>query len=110
MCTIQANKKSNEKEVYSNLKDIREVRKPNFILGQLIRTADIQQVFNKGDSTTYSYKLYTKTEVLYNTIPSHRTDYLPERYNEKFLLPTKISLVQNNKVMKELNLIQYYNK
>ena len=41
MTPIQASKKSNEKEVYSNLKDNREVRKPKFNLGQLVRTADI---------------------------------------------------------------------
>ena len=42
----QASKKSNEKEVYPNLKDDREVRNPNFILGQLVRTADIKRDFN----------------------------------------------------------------
>ena len=57
MTPIQASKKSNEKIVYSNIKDNREVRKPIFILGQLVRTADIKRVFSKGDSTNYSYKL-----------------------------------------------------
>ena len=38
-----ASKKSNEKEVYSNLKDNREIREPKFILGQLFRTADIEK-------------------------------------------------------------------
>ena len=70
MTPIQAFKKSNEKEVYSNLKDNREVRKPNFNLGQLVRTADYRKVFSKGDSTEYSYKLYTKTEVIHDTILS----------------------------------------
>ena len=106
MTPIQASKKSNEKEVYSNLKDKREVRKPKFKLGQLVRTADIKRVFSKGDSTNYSYKLYTITEVIHDTIPSYRIDYLPERYNENLLLPTKLSLEQNNEVMKKLNLIQ----
>ena len=75
-------------------------------LGQVVRTADIKRVFSKGDSTNYSYKFYTITEVIHNTIPSYRIDYLPERYNENLLLPTKLSLEQNNQVMKELNLIQ----
>ena len=106
MTPIQASKKSNEKQVYSNLRDDRVKQKPKFMLGQLVRTADIKRVFSKGDSTNWSYILYTITEGIHDTIPSYRIDYLPERYNEILLLPTKLSLDENNKVMKELNLIQ----
>ena len=106
MTPIQASKKSNGKIVYNNLKDIREIQKPKFKLGQLVRTSDIRRVFSKGDSTNYSYKLYTITEVIHDTIPSYRIEYLPERYNENLLLPTKLSLDENNEVMKKLNLIQ----
>ena len=63
MSPIQASKKSNEKEIYSILKDNREVRKPISFLGQLVRKADIKKVFSKGDSTNYSYELYAMTEV-----------------------------------------------
>ena len=106
MTPIQASKKSNERKVFSNLKDNREIQKPKFKLGQLVRTADIKRVFSKGDSTNWSYKLYTITEIIHDTIPSYRIDYLPERYNENLLLPTKLSLEQNNQIMKKLNLIQ----
>ena len=106
MKPIDASRKSNQKLVYNNLKDDREKQKPKYKLGQLVRTADIKRVFSKGDSTNYSYKLYTITEVIHDTIPSYRLDYLPERYNENLLLPSKLSLEQNNQVMKELNLIQ----
>ena len=106
MTPIQASKKVNEEEVFSNLRDKRIKQKPKFKLGQLVRTADIKKVFSKGDSTNWSYKLYTITEIINDTIPSYRIDYLPERYNENLLLPTKLSLEQNNQVMKELNLIQ----
>ena len=106
MKPIDASKKSNQKLVYNNLKDDREVRKPRFRLGQLVRTADIKKVFSKGDSTNYSYEIYTITEILHDTIPSYRINYLPERYNENLLLPTKLSLEQNNQIMKKLNLIQ----
>ena len=41
-----------------------------------------------------------------DTIPSYRNDYLPERYNENLLLPTKLSLEENNQVMKKLILFQ----
>ena len=106
MTPIQASKKVNEKEVFSNLRDDRVKRQPKFKLGELVRTADIKQVFSKGDSTNWSYKLYTNTEVIHDTIPAYRINYLPERYNENLLLPTKLSLEENKQVMKELNLIQ----
>ena len=106
MTPIQPSKKLNENIVFSSLKDKREVRKPKHKLGQLVRTADIKKAFSKGDSANYSYKLYTKTEVLHSTICSYRIDYSPERYNENLLLPTKLTLEQSNQIMKELNLIQ----
>ena len=106
MTPIQASKKSNQKLVYNNLRDDRVKRQPKFKLGQLVRTADIKRVFSKGDSTNYSYKLYTITEVIHDTIPSYRIDYLPERYNQNLLLPSKLTLDENNQIMKKLNLIQ----
>ena len=54
MTSFQASKTSNGKEVYSNLKDNKDVRKPKFNLGDLVRTADIERVFSKYDSTNYS--------------------------------------------------------
>ena len=106
MKPIDASKKSNEKTVYSNLKDDRVKQKPKFKLGQLVRTADIKRIFSKGDSTNWSYKLYTITEIIHDTIPSYRINYLPERYNENLLLHTKLTLEENNQVMKQLNLIK----
>ena len=35
-----------------------------------------------------------------------RIDFLPERYNESLVRPTKLPLDESNEVMKELNLIQ----
>ena len=79
-------------------------------LGQLVRTADTKRVFSKGDSTNWSYKLYTITEIIHDTIPSYRIHCLPERYNENLLLPIKLSLEENNQFMKESKLFQKYNK
>ena len=106
MTPNQASKKSNEREVYSNLRDDRQKQRLKYKLGQLFGTADIKRVFSEGDSTNYSYKLYTITEIIHDTIPSYRLNHLPERYNQNLLLPTKLSLEEKNKVMKELNLIQ----
>ena len=106
MKPVDASKTTNEKIVFDILRDDRQKQRPKYKLGQLVRTADIKRVFSKGDSTNYSYKLYTITEVIRDTVPSYRINYLPERYNENLLLPTKLSLDENNKVMKELNLVQ----
>ena len=76
---IEASKTAKEKELFSNLKNERDFRKPKLKLGQLVRTADIKRVFSKGDSTNWSYKLYTITEVIHDAIPTYIIDYLPER-------------------------------
>ena len=103
---LEASLKKNEKLVYFNLKGNRRVRKPKFNLGHLVRTSDIRKVFIEGDCTNYSYEVYTITEVIHNTIPSYWIDYLPERNNQNLLIPTKLTLEENNQVMKKLNLIQ----
>ena len=79
MKPIDASKKSNQKLVYNNLQDRRVKQSPKFKLGDLVRTADIKRVFSKGDSTNWSYKLYTITDITHDSIPSYRIDYLPER-------------------------------
>ena len=70
MTPVQASKKANEKLVYANLQDQRVKQPPKYKIGQLVRTADIKRVFSKGDSTNWSYKLYTITGVIHDTIPS----------------------------------------
>ena len=79
MTPIQAIKKVNEKVVYTNLQDRRNIHNPKYKLGQLVRTADIKRVSSKGDSTNWSNKLYTITEVIHDTISTYRIDFLPER-------------------------------
>ena len=110
MKEIESSKKAIEKLVHSNLQDQRVRQQPKYKLGQLVRTADIKRVFGKGDLTNWSDKLYTFSKVIHNTIPSYRISYLPERYNRNLLLPTKLTLEENNNLMKRQNLIQYYNK
>ena len=100
MTPNQASKKSNEKTVFDNLRDDRQKQRPKFKLGKLVRTADIKKVFSKDDTTNYSYKLYTITEVIHDTKPSYRIDYLPGRYNENLLLPSKLTLDENNQTIK----------
>ena len=105
MTPNQASKKSNAKLVRSNLHDKRRKLDAKYKLGQFVRTADMKRVFSKGDSTNWSYKVYTITEIIHDTIPSYKINYLPESYNENLLLPTELSFEQNDNVVK-LNLIQ----
>ena len=66
----------------------------------------LEKVFSNGDSTTYSKKLYTITEVIHDTIPSYRNNFLPESYLRNLLPPTHLTIGEINLVMKELNLVQ----
>ena len=106
MTPNQTSKKSNEKEVYSNLQDRRVRQQPIYELGQLVRSADFKRVFSKSDSSNFSYKFYTINEVIHDTIPSYRINYLPERHNEILLLSIILTLDGHNQVMRKLNLIQ----
>ena len=106
MTPIQASKKSNESKVYANLKDKRKKCKPKNKLGDLVRTADKRNIFSKGDSTNWSDKLYTITEIIDDTIPSYRIDNFPERYNEALLKKSKLTYDDNENIMKKLNLFQ----
>ena len=101
MTPNQANDKANGKEVFSNLQDKRRKLNPIYKLGQLVRRIDIKLVFSKGDSTIFSYDIYKITELIHDTIPSYRIDYSPERYSENLSLPTKLSVEENNQVIKK---------
>ena len=54
---IQASLKKNEGNVYKNLLDKPKKLKPKFEIGNLVRTADLEKTFSKGDTTNWSYKL-----------------------------------------------------
>ena len=66
--------------------------KPKIQINDLVRTADLKKTFSKGDTTTWSYILYTITEIIIDTIPSYKTDKLNERYNKSLLKRTNLSL------------------
>ena len=101
---IQASLKKNEGYVYKNLLDKRKRITPKFQLNDLVRTADLKKTFRKGDTTNWSYKLYTITEIINDTIPSYHIDNLKERYTESLLKKTELSLKQNKDVMKKLKI------
>ena len=84
--------------------DKRKKIKPKFQINDLVRVADLKRTFSKGDTTNWSYILYKITEIVNDTIPSYKINNLPERYNESLLQKTKITLKENNSVMKKLRL------
>ena len=51
----------------------------------MARTADEENKFLYGNTTKWSYRLYTTAEFIYATIPFHQLNKLPERYNEALL-------------------------
>ena len=104
MTPITASKKSNEDKVFFSLSDKRKKCKPKYKLNDLVRTADKSNIFSKFDSANWSYNLYKITEVIDDTIPAYHINNLPERYNEALLQQSKLTLVQNNEVMKNLSL------
>ena len=77
MTPVQASTQLNEKLVYSSLQDRRVRQKPKLQQRHLVRISDIRSVFSKGDSTNYSYEVYTITEVIHDTLLSYRLIYLP---------------------------------
>ena len=101
---IQASLKKNEGYVYKNLLDKRKKAKPKFQINDLVRTADLKKTFSKGDTTSWSYKLYKITEIVKDTIPAYKIDGLKERYNEALLKKTELTMTENNSVMKKLGL------
>ena len=101
---IQGSVKKNESFVYKNLLDKRKKIKPQYEIGDLIRTADLRKMFSKGDTTNWSYKLYKITEIINDTNPSYKIDNLPERYNESLLKKTNLTKKENNSAMRKLKI------
>ena len=105
MRPIQASLKKNEGYVYKNLLDKRKQTKPKFQVNDLVCVADLEKKFSKGDTTNWSYNLYKISEVINDTKASYHIDNVPESYNEAFLIQTELTLIEDDNVKKELNII-----
>ena len=82
MTPAQASKTANEKLVFTNLQNRRLNNNQSLnwdSLLELQKSETAERVFSKGDSTNWSYQIYTITEVIHDTIPSYRINYLSER-------------------------------
>ena len=96
--------KKNEGYVYKNLLDKRIKIKPKFQINDLVRTADLKKTFSKGDTTSWSFKLYKITEIFNDTLPAYKINNLKERYNESLLKKSELTMKENNSVMKKLKI------
>ena len=105
MTIIQASKKANEKEIYSNLKDERAVRKPKFNLGQLVRTGDSKKVLVRVIQEN-GFIIYIQSQKLYMILYHHIKSIVYPKDILNTCKTTKLTLEELNKVMKLLNLIQ----
>ena len=101
---IQGSLKKNEGFVYKNLLDKGKTLKPKFQVNDLVRTADLKKTFSKGDTTNWSFELYKITEIINDAIPAYKINNLSERYNESLLKKTRLTMKENDNVMKKLNI------
>ena len=76
---IQASLKKNERFVYNNLLDKRKKKKPKFQVDDLVRTANLEKMFSKGDTTNWSFKLYRTTEIINDTIAAYKINELTRK-------------------------------
>ena len=88
--------------VYQNLLDKRKTLKPEFKIGDLVIRADLKKTFSKFDTNNWSLILDENTESVNDMIPSYKIDDLPERFNEVHLKKTKLTMKENNSLMKKL--------
>ena len=51
--------------------------------------------------------MLTITQIVDDTTPRYRINYLPERYNENLLRPSNLTPDENNRLMKKLSLIEW---
>ena len=61
-----------------------------------------RELFAKGYTNKWSYKLYEVLETVNDTIPSYRIDILPERFIEALLEKRTLKLKENDSIMKKL--------
>ena len=101
---IEGSLKNNEGYIYHSLLEKRKEVKPKFKIQDLVRTANLKQAFSKWDSTNWSYKMNKVSESFNDTIPSYRIHKLPELFNETLLKTTKLTMKENDSVIKALNL------
>ena len=70
------------KDMFTKLHWTRPRKKPKYNLKYLVTTEDKKNLFSKNDTSNWSYKLYTNTKTIDDTIPFDHMNKLPRRYNK----------------------------
>ena len=105
LTSFQGSLKKNEGYIYKNLINKRKEIKPKYEIGILVKTADLNKTFSKGDTTNWPYKIFKFTEIFNDTIPAFKINNLPGRYNESLLKKTDLTMKKNDDVMKNFIII-----
>ena len=92
MTPIQTSLKKNERFVYNKLLDKRKRTNPKFQVNNLVRTADLNKTFSKGNTTKWLYKFCKNGEIINDSISSYIIDNIKEGYNEALLKKTELSM------------------
>lgn len=80
MTPVEASKKCNEKQVYSNLypPEISKPIKPKFKVGDRVRITKKKKLFEKGFQTRWTRELFVVSQVLYTDPPTYKIKDLDE--------------------------------
>ena len=78
MKPLNFSRNNEEKTVYSDRQDERQKQRPKYKSGDLARSTGFKKALNRGDTTNWSFNLYTVTEIIYTTISFYRINYLSE--------------------------------
>ena len=89
LAPIQNSFKKNKGFVCKKILDEGNKIKPNFLITDLVGTAELRSSFSKCDAINWSYIMYKITEFIHDTLLSYRIDNLSEQYNETLLKKTE---------------------
>ena len=81
MTPLQASKKTNQKNSPFQSSTQKKNHRPKFLLEGFVGTAGFQETFSKVDSTNWSHQLNTIAQIVHDTTPSYRIEYLPTLFN-----------------------------
>ena len=97
---LQASLKKNEGYAYQFALNKRKKINAKFKSGYLVRTADKGNIFTRGVTANWCYRLYTITKSFDDTVPTCRIKNLLESYNEAWLKKLELTGQENEQFKK----------
>ena len=98
----EGNFKKNEGSINQKFLHKRKKTQPKYRRCELVRTADLKRFFSKADKTNWCFMLFEIAENINGTITRYRAEDLTERYDEALLEKAKLTLKENERIMKAL--------